>query len=134
MALQLFGHTIRLLQIFQIQLNPLDLARISVFLQLLDRFVGMLFFLREKIDFVRIMLEQMGSDAKANPGGASGDDINLSIVSNQSVARASIPTCFRILTFPLKSGMSLFGSNLFPVNIETMASANELSWVLSFGV
>lgn len=48
LALQLLRNLVHLLQILQVTLHPVYLACIAPSLQLLDRLVGVLFFVREK--------------------------------------------------------------------------------------
>ena len=68
------------------------------------------------------MLEKMGRDAEADPCCTTGDDIDLvKVVSSMLLGfgscnkRSTLGFCLFSLTFPLRSGMSLLGSNLFPV-------------------
>ena len=70
------------------------------------------------------MLQDMSHDAKSNAGCASGDDVDLKIDSSATAHARELGTGER-RTLPERSGMSLLGSNLFPVMRWAMAMSRR---------
>lgn len=93
-------------------MNPVNPTRIPKLFQFLHCFFGMLLLVGEKEDLGSIVLEDMSDYTKANAGRAARDDINLGVKSAQ-VSYLHLRSTSH--TFPVRSGISLSGSNLLPV-------------------
>ena len=76
-ALQLLGDLVHLLQVLQVTLHPVYLARVTPLLEFLNRLFGVLLFIRKKEDLLSVVLEKMGYNAKSNACTAASDNINL---------------------------------------------------------
>lgn len=81
LALELLGDLVHPLEVFQVALHPMHLARVAPFLQLLHRLFGVLFLHAEEEDLLGMVLEQVGDDAEANACAASGYNVDLSRLS-----------------------------------------------------
>ncbi len=66
LLLQLLRNLIRLLQILEIALHPLDLLNITPVLERGHGLIGMLLLLAEEVDLGGRMLEQVSNDAEPN--------------------------------------------------------------------
>lgn len=90
LALQLLGNLIHPLQVFQIALHPMHLARVPPFLQLLHCLFGMLFLHAKEEDLFSIMLEQVGYDAETNACTTTGHNEDLSPSSAEMLKPTAI--------------------------------------------
>ena len=77
LARQLLCDFVCLFQVFEITFDPVHFAGVAVSLELLDRFVGVFFLLREEEDLGGLVLEEMGRDAESDPCCAARDDVYL---------------------------------------------------------
>lgn len=66
-----------LLQVFEVQLDPVHFRRVSICLQLFDSFIGMLFLLRKDYDLGWVVLQYVGCNTKAYPSRASSNNVDL---------------------------------------------------------
>lgn len=107
---QRLGYFIDLLEVFEIALSPLHFAYVTPFLERFLSFVGVLFLVRQEIDFRGIMLKEVRDDAVSDSSGAACYDIYLKEALETCTCRRRDK-----LTFPLRSGMSVLGSKALPI-------------------
>ena len=78
---QLLCDLIRPFQVFKVTLDPVNTVGVPIFLELLHCFFCMLFFLGDQNQFCGIVLQQMGSDSKANACCATSHNVHLRFLS-----------------------------------------------------
>ena len=74
---QRLGYFIDLLEIFEIALSPLHFAYVTPFLERFLSFVGVLFFVRQEVDFRGVVLKEVRYDAVSDSSGAACYDVDL---------------------------------------------------------
>lgn len=74
---ELFCNAVSLFQVLQLNLHGVHFGHVPELFQAGFRFLDVLFFLAEQVDRGRIVLENVGTETKANAGASASDHVDL---------------------------------------------------------